>query len=227
LVLFRDGREVSRASSRELVYATNRPGAYRAEAWLPGRREPPMPWAVGNPIFVGRHADPPAPSGGGRRVISSIAAGGGDWHVEHDPQSSGTFDTDGRTALRYRIGRGQGRSQFAALARDGRIPAGAEGLAFLGAAAAPMRVSVQLRVTRSDGAERWARTVYLDPTPREVFVAFDDMRPAGTTRSRSPRLGEVGSLLFVVDRTHATAGSAGEFTISELKVLGAPTENGK
>lgn len=221
LILLRDGREVSRVGAGELVYATNRVGAYRVEAWLPGRSDRPMPWAVSNPIFVGpRFTAPPRPGSEPSPVsLASLEAGQGA-HVEHDTQSraSSGFEGDGAW-LQYELGQGSGRSQFVALAYDRQLSDAAAGLAFRGVAGGPMRVSVQVRVPNAADGERWTRSVYLDSTPRDITVRFERMRPAGTTASAKPRPAHVRSLLFVVDRTHAKAGSRGRFSVSGLRAI--------
>ena len=82
-----------------------------------------------------------------------------------------------------------------------------------------MRVSVQMRVPDPAPGERWARSVYLDPTPRDFLVPFEEMRPAGSTTSATPRPEQVRTLLFVVDTTHATPGSRWEFRLSNVGVV--------
>lgn len=220
VVLLRDGREVSRVRSASLVYATNRPGVYRAEAWLPGAAGRPMPWAVSNPIFIGWTPAPAAAPPRAGETLIAIAAGGADWHVEHDPTSSGLVGQDSEaTTFDYRLGAKSGRSQFAALAHDGRFPAHASGLVFRASADAPMRVSVQVRVPGTGEGERWSRSIYLDRERREIVIPFAEMRPQGPTSTPAPRVAEVQSLLFVVDRTNAAAGSGRRFAISHLRIV--------
>jgi hypothetical protein len=223
-VLFRDGAEVTRVTAANLVFATNHPGAYRAEAWLPGIRKSPMPWAASNPIFLRKEATPPIPAAPATTAPSEPAEAARAeflgtqpeaWRVEHDPSSSGSMA--GAISLAYRLGAGPARSQFVALVHEGRLPAAATGLAFRGTADAPMRVSVQLRIPGGTEGERWARSVYLDATPRDIVVPFAEMRPAGPTRSSVPRPAAVTSILFAVDRVHAKAGSAGRFTIERTR----------
>ena len=223
LVLFRDGKEVHRVLARELVYATNRAGAYRAEAWLPGTGELPMPWAVSNAITaIDAQASPvPVAATPDGEVVATIDSGAG-WSVERDPASSGNA-TAGQptTTLDYGLGPAPHGSQFVALAHPVKLPAAAAAVAFKGVASAPMRVSVQLRVPKGRDGERWERSVYLDATPREVVVPLAEMRPAGTVSQAAPAIAAVDSLLLVVDRVHAHPGAAGRFGVSNVRILGA------
>lgn len=75
-----------------------------------------------------------------------------------------------------------------------------------------MRVSVQLRAG-DDESERWARSVYLDTSDREQTVHFDEMRPVGQTRTLTPALAFVRSLLFVVDTTNTKPGASARLWI--------------
>jgi hypothetical protein len=225
LVLFRDGREAHRVTSAELVYATNRPGAYRAEAWLPGVERLPMPWAVSNAITAIAGAPVAAavsaaavPS---RDVVATVDAGQG-WHVEHDPASSGNSTArNGSTSLDFRLDSTPKGSQFVALVHPLRLPPSAAALAFRGVAPQPMRVSVQLRVPGGTQGERWGRSVYLDSTPRDVVVPLAEMRPAGRVSSAAPRVAGIDSLLLVVDGVHTRRGTGGRFAVSNVRVLGS------
>ena len=227
IVLFRDGHEVTRVTAGELVHATNRQGAYRAEAWLPGSGERPMPWAASNPIFVGARYLAPAGEPGATPfpvagpVVATFETRAG-WHVETPPGSAGEIQAgEKEVRLRCRLGRERaGQSPFAALGYEGPLPANASALGFRGSAAQPMRVSVQVRVPDRGPGERWARSIYLDARPREIVVPFAEMRPAGRTGSSLPRAGELRTILFVVDTAHAKPGSRWEFTLSDLRVLG-------
>jgi hypothetical protein len=228
LVLFRDGKEVHRVTAQELLYATNHPGAYRAEAWLPGAGELPMPWAVSNAIeAVGQLPSPGAAGEGGMpaqpaagQALATVDARTG-WSVEREESSSGTATAgESATRLDFRLGPARRGAQYVALAHPVRLPAGSEAIVFDASASAPMRVSVQLRVPRGRDGERWERSVYLDGTPRQVLVRLDDMRPAGAVSSPSPRAAAVDSLLLVVDRVHASAGAAGSFSVSGVRVVG-------
>ena len=70
-----------------------------------------------------------------------------------------------------------------------------------------MRISVQLRAP--DGARRWERTVYVDPTTRDYSLPFDDFRPVRSATESSPDLSTIASVLFVVDANHTKPGTSG------------------
>lgn len=241
LVLLRDGREVHRATSSELVYATNHPGTYRVEAWLPGTAEPPMPWVVSNAITATKAAPPPeavrgvdpegrgggAPETGrqpamsaGRLVIATLDAGIG-WVVEHDASSSGRATVeDGAAALAFTLGGAAKGSPFVALSHPLTLPPDASAIAFRIAADAPSRISVQIRVPRAKDGERWEKSVYVEREPREVVVPIAEMQPIGPVTTSRPPLGAVDSLLLVVDREHALAGAAGSLRVRDVRILG-------
>ena len=80
-----------------------------------------------------------------------------------------------------------------------------------------MRMSVQLRVPGGQQGERWQRSVYLDDTPREITVSFDDMRAVGPTRTERPPLDAVDSILFVVDTVNTPLGGSGRIWIDDVR----------
>jgi hypothetical protein len=89
-------------------------------------------------------------------------------------------------------------------------------LIFKGRANRPLRVSVQLRSSGTAPEQRWHRSVFLDQTPRDITIAFDDMRPRTVTTSKRPTLADVQSVLFVVDMTNADTGTNGEISIDDV-----------
>ena len=96
--------------------------------------------------------------------------------------------TGTQISLRYGLGGAASASPYAAFV----MPAGPDlqkftQLTFIGRADKPTRVSVQLRDPIGSAGERWHRSVYLDPEPREVTVYFDDMTPRGATSQPAAR----------------------------------------
>ena len=88
-------------------------------------------------------------------------------------------------------------------------------LAFRAQASQAMRISVQARRPRS--GERWQRSIYLDTSPREIIVPFEELRPVGTaTAAFDPSL--VDTVLFVADTTNSLPGTTGTFSIGNLRV---------
>lgn len=222
-VLLRDGVEVHRVDRQSLVYATDRPGRYRAEIWL-GRagKRTPMPWVVSNAITIGlasRASGLEAPGGGGA-ASEPVAAR---WHVEHDSRSvaeliPGDVPT-GEASLRFRLASGPASGQFSALVTPLRMGDSARTLAFRARADRPMRVSVQLRAPNANPeGERWRRSVYLDQTPREVRIALAEMVAAGATHSARVVGALADHLLFVVDTVNTSPGTTGRFTVSDVKI---------
>jgi hypothetical protein len=216
IVLFLDGREVDRVAAGELMYAGNRPGAYRAEVWIPeGARDQFLPWVVGNPIYVGGFEsglDHTTPDMTGPAF--PLAAGGQVWGVEHDPGTRAELERGGLdVGVRYALAGRPATAPYAALVAATEIDSRAAGLAFRGSADGPMRISVQLRA----GARRWGRSVYLDQFSREVVIPFADMRPIDPDGSRQPALAGVRSVLFVVDTMNAHPGHSGRFAVADVR----------
>lgn len=173
---------------------------------------PPMPWVVGNWTGDPR---PPQPQAAAPAAVDPLRLGS-DWRIEKDPQSTGTVSSGpGPAVVSYGLAPGIRHSQFVAAAADIPDERPIRSLTFLGHAVKPMRVSVQLRYAPDD--HRWLRSVYLDPTTREVTVQIGDMvsadRPGQEVPQRGPR-----SILFVVDLVNAAPGATGAFTISDLRV---------
>jgi len=226
LVLFRNGVQVHRVAAQELTYASDQPGHYRAEAWVPAHgREGFVPWVVGNPIYVGGLGSaqaPPQPDMTGPtfwlEVFDPL------WGVEHDEGSQATIEREGgRIALRYALGRGTAVAPYAALSFTTSIDGRATGIAFRAAADRPMRLSIQLRVPTQGDGHRWQRSVYLDPTVREIVIPFAEMRAVGATPARSPQLAGVRTVLFVVDTVNTRPGSAGRFALDEVRFFSPDT----
>ena len=142
--------------------------------------------------------------------------------VERDPASTATLTTvAGVRWLEFALRSGDRASQYAALAVP--LPKGLprfDRIVFSGRSAAPMRVSVQLRVEQAGGA-RWIRSVYLTPEPRQIVVPIDQLLPADAQAAQVPQpppFPAASSVLFVVDLTNAAPGARGRFGISDLRL---------
>jgi len=147
-----------------------------------------------------------------------MSAGAGGWIVEREPRSDGRLDADG-DGLRFtwHLAGGSPSGQYAAAVRplERGQAFGWDQVSFVGSAAGPSRVSVQVR---EPSGQRWIRSVYLDATPRSVAVRFDDMRPAERGAPQAPRLQDVDSLLVVVDTVNATPGGSGWARIGPVRI---------
>ncbi|HSK10003.1 MAG TPA: hypothetical protein VK911_10515 [Vicinamibacterales bacterium] len=228
VVLRRNGTEVHRVDRQSLVYATDRPGRYRAEVVL-GQQDgrPGVPWIVSNAIVVRAPGEEPSangPQAGGASLEGAQERGLSlEWRLEHDPRSHAEVVREDRegggAALRYRLAAGRKAGQFAAISTPVRLAGADRGVAFTARADRPMRVSVQFRAPGGRDGERWQRSVYLDQHPRRFVVRFAEMTPAGATSTPhlSPSL--VDALLFVVDTVNTAPGSGGSFLVSRVGVL--------
>ena len=229
IVLFKDGEPAKEAMGTSLEYeGGHQPGVYRVEVMLPNvAGQSPVPWIVSNPIYVGYPATaPPVPGRGGAKESASIYSDGPapGWTIEHSPTAQAAFEViksvgGTQLELRYALSGAASASPYAALV----VPAGPQlrqhtRVTFMARADRPMRVSVQLRVPDGrGGSERWQRSVYVDETPREITVFFDETTPVGTTVTRRPALDQVQSLLFVIDTVNTPPGTAGRLFLDAVR----------
>lgn len=240
IVLFRDGRATARGTSTELQYpAPLERAVYRVEVQLrtaPG--SPPVPWIVSNPIYLGRPptagAPPPREPARVAEPLYGDAATAAAWSVEHDPTSqaalavvpNATGQTGPALALRFLLGKGTDGSPFVALVRrDLSGLVGYDRLSFRGRASRPVRLSVQVRLGGTAPGERWRRSVYLGPDPRDSTVFFDDLAPVGATSRRRPALADARAVMFVLDTTHTLPGTSGTLWFDEIRLEGPDPGN--
>jgi hypothetical protein len=219
-VLFRNGAEVHRVQASELVYAGDRPGAYRAEVWLPARRADGfVPWIVGNPIYVGereRHAETVSLDMSG--PVVRLDAADKLWGVERDATSRAELErTADAVGLRFTLTDAAHVLPFAALDATTTIPPGSAGIAFRGRADRPMRLSVQIRVVTAGEGRRWQRSIYLDESEREIVLPFADMTAAGALTSGPPDVANVRTILWVADTVNTARGSSGRFLLDQVR----------
>jgi hypothetical protein len=231
IVLLRDGVQVLDAAPPSARYDAEQPvpGAYRVEVRLRGASgDPPVPWLVSNPIYVGRHfvpVEPPvfASPAAAARTDVYVDGPASSWNVEHAETSRAALDvirteTGTQLLMRYALSGTVASHPFTALVTPAGPIAGHATLAFRAQSDRPMRLSVQLRAdSGTPEGERWHRSVFIGTDPRAVRIQFDDMRPSGQTRTRQPRLQDVRSLLFVVDTVNTSPGMAGQLSIDEVR----------
>jgi hypothetical protein len=218
LALYRDGAKVAEAHSGELRATAGGPGSYRVEVAAPrAPGTPPVPWIVTNPIYlVGQSSD-----GVGEPVpdYTSVLALSEPGRLEKDPESLAQLDTaDARRVVQYRLRAGDRVSQYVALSlpMPQTRPAAFDAVVFDARAAAPMRVSVQLRFNALGGA-RWGSSVYLSPETRRIALPLEKLVSLDRVSTR-PQMATASSILFVVDLTNAKPGWEGRFEISDLSL---------
>ena len=237
IVLFKNGAPAGMATGTTLEHmAAAERAVYRVEVNLPGAPgQPPVPWIVSNPIYVGRvepdlttdarrltqaPTAPAAPTKFDVRYNNGPANG---WTIEKSASSLAAFDVvpaapGTQISFRYALGGTKAGSPFTALV----MPAGStlpefDRLMFMGRADRPTRLSVQLRVPNGPAGERWQRSVYLDTTPKVVTIRFDDLKPRGETGQARPDLAAVQSVLFVVDTVNADIGASGQVWVDDVR----------
>lgn len=226
IAISRGGREVAVAPARAAV-DTAAPGLYRIDVRWPGVS---VPWMVSAPVFVPPPADrtPPAPQdlppAPGERLVAIPAQG--PWRVEQHPASRGEWTAAaGATQFTYTLGPGRGTSQYTALVHGLDPSDSFDEVRLTVSADRPMRFSVQVRMAGPAGGERWVRSVYADPQPREVRLRLEDFEPAEPGITRRPIAARLESLLFVVDGPHTPPGSSGRLVLSSI-ALRAPIQPG-
>jgi hypothetical protein len=221
IALIHGGRPIARATGRALRHTTGgESGAYRVEVTLPrSPGDPPVPWIVSNPIYVGAFAAEapprPAPATKGTPFYVNGAADG--WEIERSARAQAALDVanneqGNELVLRYALGGTRSESPYVALRRTTGAATDYVGLTFVARASSPTRVSIQLRTT---AGQRWVRSIYLDESSRGVAMFYDEMTPAGGTRGALP-LASVQDLLFVVDTVNTAPGSSGRIWIDDV-----------
>ena len=229
LVLLRDGQRLHEVTDRVLeINGGKDRAAYRIEAYAPsGPGQPPVPWMVSNPIYVGPALAPaPTPIAEPR---TRLAARAGEAAPESGANDTSAIDVapltdtlarpftgDSAISWRFALSPGTPTGQFAAV----RVPvsgglASSDRVRFRVSASAPMRVWVQLRAPVGN-TERWGRTFYADTEPRIVDIAVATFAAIGVTTTARAPVDRVDSLLFVVDTLNTLPGTSGSMTISEV-----------
>jgi PHP domain len=206
------------------------PAVYRVEIDAPGTGgEPPIPWLVSNPIYVGMRAAherarlaPVRTATANRASIATEA-----WVAEASPGSASRLLPHGMAAgvavieWEHQIAGGAVSGQYSAV----RFPLNGlqhrDRLQLRLRADRPMRIWVQVRSSTTGSGERWGQSIYLDDAFRTVDVFFDQFQPLGATSSATPPLDAVDALLLVVDTLNSRPGDAGRVQIAELW-LGQP-----
>lgn len=231
LQIIRDGAVVTRSGdgTAALEHAAGAaPAAYRVEVQWPGAPgTPPIPWIVSNAIRVGfpapRAAPPLLPPARWARPTPQEG-----WRVEQHPASvtrltSATLTpTNAAWTLAWRLGAGPPAGQYAAIAvpLPPKFLTRADRISFTARGAAPMRLSVQLRVPDGPERGRWCRSVYLSPSPSPVSVPIREMTPVDAAPGVALARDRVDALLLVVDTVNTLPGTSGELWVSGVRVEG-------
>ena len=229
ITLFKNGRPIATSTQATLEFSAPAAAAvYRAEIGLhhaPG--EPPVPWIVTNPIYVGRtEAAAPVESRSAARTFTTLYDNGqaAGWQIEASAKSMGAIDVaraeGGGTQLRWRYALGGARTDgpyVALVVAAGSGVASADRVTFSVRADKPMRLSMQVRVPKGPAGERWRRSFYVDEIPRDVTVFFDEMRPAGETTTKQATLSEIQALLWVIEPPNTPLGASGQVWLDNIR----------
>jgi hypothetical protein len=229
--LLRDGREIGAGDTAAPLILEQAADAatYRVEVSLPGAPgQPPVPWMVSNPIFVGRDrqswTEPAVTAWPGPRLPLYEDGPADAWAIERSAGADGRVEAAKATSgtqlsFRFALGGRRADNPFVAAARPlaGSV-GGYEALLFEARASRPMRISAQLRARDAGDGRRWVRSVFLDETLRQVVLPFREFRPAGHDAALPPD--DIGSVLFVVDGVHTALGQNGQLWFDRV-ALGA------
>ena len=219
--------------------------AYRIEVFLPGAPgSPPVPWIVGNPIFVGGGvaeaevealpepaisaespaSEPSAPAAAGNRPLA------GEWRVEQndatvsltsDVLRPGADSPGGQVRLTFELGSDPETYVAAVHAIGLGGMTGATAIRFDVEASRPMRPSLQVRRGGPAGSngDRWRRSFYADPEPRTVTIPLDQFAPVTPDLAPRPDAATLDSLLIVIDTVNTSPGTGGVLTITGPRLL--------
>jgi hypothetical protein len=228
--LLANGRPVKSSEDSTLTYeAPAERAAYRIEVRIPGPKpdESAVPWLLSNPIYVGGFATVIPPRWQPSSTLVQYADGPplkDRWGIEKNGESQGVLDhvkdpARGGTRLLLRFalsGSTAGHAWIGLGMLSGPHLAEYDRVMFTARAEQPMRFWVQLWLPTPTGNQYWRRSVYLDPTDREISVRFDDLRPVDAA-SEKPPLPEVQSIMFVVDQTHTPLGRSGKVWLDNIR----------
>jgi hypothetical protein len=214
LVMVCGGREAGQSTSGDVRIELRMPAACRPEVRAPGSPgTPPVPWLVGNPIYLS--SLPLEAVGSEPRFETSLSLHDVVWIVEKDPGSEGHLSiADSEATLHYRLKTEPRVSQYLAAVAGLKTPTPAFDRIVLDIeSSVPMRVSVQLRF---EGGDRWLQSIYVEPDVRRAVIPVDELVRAGAGDVPRPDFREATSILFIVDLTNALPGASGWFKISNL-----------
>ena len=211
------------------VHGPNHAGVYWAEI-VSTTGTPPIAWIRSNPVYVrasvaAAPASATAPTLDPRAPRLSLFDGksAGPWRVEHDANSVGAVDVarspnnDAELRLRFGLAGGNAVGQFVAFVYD--LPNSANAfnrMALDVRAERPMRLSLQLR---DAAADRWQRSIYVDPDQQSRVVSLDDFVPVGVTHVAMPERAAIRAVMIVVDTTNTSPGISSRAWIRDIALI--------
>ena len=234
LSVLRNGTVLLETVDREAHFGVPRePAVYRVEISAPSAAgQPPIPWLVSNPIYVGMRAvhRAAAPQAGEPAALRRAGIATEAWGAEASAGSTSALEPRGvpgdpaAIEWRYQLARGTPAGQYAAVRFpvDGLV--GPDRLQIRARADRPMRVWVQLRASVVGSGERWGRSIYLDEEYRSMDVRFADLAPLGQTSTIEPPLDKIDVVLLVVDTVNTPPGTGGAVRLAELWLAEPMTE---
>lgn len=221
VALFRNGRLIDTRSGSALNWFGDQAGVYRVEIHVSGSPgQPPIPWIVSNPIWVGvPEAAVEAPVPPTAVMIWPQVP----WAVEKDRSSTVVLRkaADGEAPsidLEFALGGGTEGSPYVAVVTEHISPVRDAGrVAFRVTSDRPMRASLQVREQSIDPDDRWRRSFYADTTPRDVVVTLADLRSVRPDRGPTFYPERAAALMFVVDSVNTRPGARGRLVIDRLR----------
>lgn len=224
LVILENGQPLFETEETEARFSVPaEPAVYRAEIMIPGGTgDPPIPWLVSNPIYVGmREVHQAAATGAPEPATRRASVATELWGAEASPGSTSTLRprpaTGGDTIeWGYQLAGGSPAGQYAAVRFPVEGLVGHDRLQLRARAGQPMRLWVQVRGSTVGNGERWGRTVYVDEQDRSIDVMLDELEPLDDASQPKPPLDRIDVVLLVVDTLNNLPGSAGAVQLTEL-----------
>jgi len=229
-VLWQDGEPIADVRDEVDFMRTvpDGPAIYRV-AIITGTDQGSIPWIISNPIYVGVTFPGAVPTRGTPAESRSLFDGQMTkwWRTEVAPMSTVALDLapgkggagEGGAAelrMRYGLSAAPASSPYAAMAVE--LPDRAatyDRVTFAARADRPMRISVRVR-SIGPPAEHWQRSIYVDDTPREHTIDFDDLRPVEVVGTPHPDPANIHDILFVVETTNSRPGSTGQLWLRNV-----------
>ena len=211
MALISNGELVKQTTESEIAVDVGAAGAYRIEVTLP---ENTLPWIFSNPIYVGFDRTLPPATQSFPAVVQASAALG---EASGESSAGSINDVSGNADLtwQYRLASGIPAGQYAAVRFAANGISDFSRVRFDVSADRPARLWVQLRRPGGVG-ERWGRTFFVDQADRTIDLSLDTFAPIGVTTTARPTLGQVDSLLFVIDTLNALPGSSGRLHLRNV-----------
>lgn len=199
-------------------------GVYRTEVYISRFRNFPVPWIMGNPIFIGvRYPPTPVPTDESDGAIMPVLE---DFHIEKNPLSSAQISLDRKSedmkilSLRYQLKKAQDVKDFwvsAAIRRNFDL-SDYQGISFQSMSDISMRYWFEIR-TGTGPDEKWYRHSFLaTPQWSTKQIPFHKMHRHNGIHT-VPEPSDITSIFFSINNAIAYDGTAGALSIKNIHLV--------